>query len=198
MDPREDLARFARLLYARGLITAAGGNLSVRVSGDLFWITPSGPHKGALSPSDMVLMSTSGEVVEASLRKPSSEWRVHATVYKTRSDAKAVVHAHGPLSTALATLVGGIAPMSEEGVIYLGGRVRVIPWRRAGTWDLANAVAEALRGSNIVVIERHGSVAVGPDLETACARVESLEEASEHMQEVLRSGRGGWRSILWP
>lgn len=170
----------------------------MRISDDLFWITPSGPHKGGLSPSDMVLMSTSGEVVEASLRRPSSEWRMHAAIYKVRSDAKAVVHAHGSLSTTLATLIGGITPLSEEGVIYLGGRVQVVPWRRAGTWDLANAVAEALEDSNIVVIERHGSVAVGPNLEVACARVESLEEAAEHLRAVLRSGRGGWRSVLWP
>jgi len=197
-DPREELVRVSRLLYLRGLVTAAGGNVSFRVSDEMFWITPSGPHKGTLSPSDVVLMSTSGEVVETSGRKPSSEWRMHAAVYRARTDARAVVHTHGPLSTTLGTTSGVVRPMSEEGIIYLGGAVRCIRWRRAGTWELAEAVANSLRDSNAVIIERHGAVTLGPTLEIAAARAEALEEAAELYLGALTSPRACWRSVLWP
>ncbi len=196
-DPKEEIVRISRLLYLRRLVTAAGGNVSVRASEDMFWITPSGPHKGSLSPSDIVLMSTSGEVVESTGRRPSSEWRMHAAVYKVRQDAKAIVHVHGPLSTSIGTLSGVLKPLSEEGLIYLGGAVRCIPWRRAGTWDLAEAVADALRDADVVIIERHGSVALGPALDVAAARAEALEEAAELYIGTVGSSRRDWRSILW-
>jgi len=196
-DPKEEIARVSRLLYLRKLITAAGGNVSVRASEDTFWITPSGPHKGILSPSDIVLMSTSGEVIESSGRRPSSEWRMHAAIYRVRSDARAIVHAHGPLSTALGTISGVLRPLSEEGLIYLGGAVRCIGWRRAGTWELAEAVANALRDADVVIIERHGSVALGPTLNVAAARAEALEEAAELYAWAVGSPRRDWRSVLW-
>jgi ribulose-5-phosphate 4-epimerase/fuculose-1-phosphate aldolase len=99
---RKEVARFMRRLYKRGLTTASGGNISIRLQ-DGILITPSGLDKGTIKGNQIGLISFTGENLSAAL-KPSIEFAMHLAIYKSRPDVFAIVHAHPPLATSFTAL----------------------------------------------------------------------------------------------
>ncbi|RKZ20049.1 class II aldolase/adducin family protein, partial [bacterium] len=90
------LVSLGRRLADRGLITAAEGNLSVRLGGRRFLVTPAGRAKGELEPSDLLVVDEAGVCAQG---QPTSEWPLHRAVYALRSDVSAICHAHPPYAT---------------------------------------------------------------------------------------------------
>ncbi|MBP1448509.1 MAG: class II aldolase/adducin family protein [Thermoproteus sp.] len=168
----QEIVEYSRLLYLRGFGSVLSGNISAR-SGDCIIITPTSLPKPLLSPADLVCIDMEGNVVKGS-RRPSSEWRLHVAIYRARPDVNAVVHAHAALPTALAEELR--PELLMESSVYLGGGVAVVPPIRPGTWELAEAVAEALSKNNAAVLKGHGVVAVGSTLAEAVNRVEVLND----------------------
>ena len=76
----------------------------VRVPGGML-ITASGMDYEAMRASDLVLLGLDGTSLRKGQRVPSSEWHFHAALYAARPEAGAVVHAHAPFATTLATPV---------------------------------------------------------------------------------------------
>jgi len=167
-----------RLLYWRGLISGASGNISARLKGrDALVITPSGVHKATVSPEDLVVVSFNGEVLAGG--RPSIEWRMHKEIYLARGDIHAVVHAHSPFTLALADAVAE-SPYPE--VRYVVGRVSVVPPLEPGSVELATRVGKEFRmGADAVIMLRHGVVIGGTRPLHAEARVEALEEVARAM-----------------
>jgi len=93
----ERLCEACRRLHARNLLVASDGNLSVRRDDGGILITPSGVNKDRLRPEDVVLLEPSGRV---SGGIPSSEHRFHRAIYEACPEARAVVHAHPPITIA--------------------------------------------------------------------------------------------------
>ena len=57
---RNAVVAAGRRLENQGLITAAEGNVSVRLGGGSFLITPAGTRKGELRPPQLVVMDAAG------------------------------------------------------------------------------------------------------------------------------------------
>lgn len=165
-------------LYERRLTFSSGGNVSVRTDDGIF-ITPSGRNKGRLKPEEMVKTDNLGKVQGKG--KPSIELGFHLAVYDCRPDVHAVVHCHPLYCTALAVkqekLKTGLTP---EGVLLLG-EVPLMPYATPGTKDLVDIVAKSSKHHNVMIMERHGAITLGIDLEEAYNRMEELEFQA-HMQ----------------
>src|SRR5574341_933965 len=82
------LVETCRRLHDRDLIGAAEGNVSVRIGGGRFLVTPSGANKARLSPADLVVVGADGRPMGAG--RASTELRMHLAVYAARPDAGAV------------------------------------------------------------------------------------------------------------
>ena len=92
----------AREMNRRGINVNKSGNVSARTSGGRsFFITPTGIPYESLEPDDIVEVSLDAERFEGRCL-PSSEWEMHAEIYRRRPDAGAVVHTHSCYATALA------------------------------------------------------------------------------------------------
>jgi L-fuculose-phosphate aldolase len=174
---REDIVNVMRNLYRRGLVSALSGNASTRVPGtNCIWITPSGIFKGGLTVDDLVKIDLEGNVVEG-FRKPSSEWRFHVAIYKSRPDINAVIHAHNPVTVAFSLSGLRLDESLLSEVMYFIKRIEYIPLVEPGTETLAKLVADRVsRGSNAIILERHGVIGVGKDIYEAEMIVESLED----------------------
>ncbi len=175
----------ARAAYEKGLISAFSGNVSARIPGmDLMVITPSGVHRRAMKLSDLVVVDFDGRVVEG-YRKPSSEWRMHRSIYRAREDVGGVVHAHVPFALALSLAGFDINSSQLVEVKYVLRKVERVPPLPPGSEELALRVAQSIIGGvKVVLLECHGAVAVGRDPLEAEGYLEALEEAAK--TELLR------------
>ena len=97
MERRKEIVAFAQRGYREGLMTATSGNVSCfdRTSGKL-WITPSGLDYGRMTAADIVCIDLEGNVLEKTEYQPSSEWRMHAEIYRAIPTVQTIVHTHSP------------------------------------------------------------------------------------------------------
>jgi len=188
----EDLQRIGRLLGRRGLVVADDGNLSARTGDGTIWITASGTRTDDLAPDDLVRIDLEGQVVEGTGR-PSSEYRLHLEIYRRREEIGAIVHAHPPVATGFAVAGEPIQDTALAEAAYSLGAVPVVPYRRPGTGDVAEAVVPMLDLCWAFLLANHGAVAMGRDPEDACRRMERLE----HVASTILTARllGGARSL---
>jgi L-fuculose-phosphate aldolase len=162
-------------LYSRGLISARGGNISCRLDDGTMLITPTGSFKRELSPSDIVKMRLTGEVLSGC--RPSIEWRMHAGIYLRSGGAGAVIHSHPPFTTGLSISLT-VRPVTEE-CRLIAGEIATGPRMEQGSERLARAVSERARTHRAIVLRGHGLVAVGRNLGEAEAITEAVEENSK-------------------
>ncbi len=188
-DPREEMVQAINELYQLGLITATGGNLSVRVEGrPECWITPSQVYKGSLRPEMMVRIDFQGNVVGESALAPSSEWPMHTAIYRARPEVNAVVHAHAPYATVMALAGLPFLPVTAEAAFIK--EVPVVPFIMPGTRELAEAVVKALGQKNqVCLLQNHGVVVVATSLRRACNILETVERTAQLIWSCYAVGK---------
>ncbi len=177
-DIREDLVAIMQELFAAQVITATGGNISVRVPGNNneVWITPSRLFKGDLKPELMVRINLDGQSVVKGARSPSSEWCMHTRILATKPQANAVIHAHAPNATILANTGLPFLPISTEAAFF--GDIPRVPFLMPGTPELAEAVAAAMEDEWAVLMINHGIIVAGRSLRRAADMVEIIERSA--------------------
>jgi L-fuculose-phosphate aldolase len=182
------IALVCRRLYERGLVAGPDGNVSVRLRDGSIVVTPSGMSKVDVTPDDLVLVDGEGRVLEGK-GNPSSELRMHLRIYERRADVSAVVHAHPPTATGFA--VAGesfMAPVLPEVILQMG-EVPIVRYATPGTADLADSFDPYLARHDAFLMANHGATTVGPTLEVAHQRMESLEHAARIILAARMLGR---------
>ena len=104
---------------------------------------------------------------------------MHAEIYKTRPDVRAIVHTHSPHATAFAAANRPIPACLIEMKFFLGGEVPCAPYAPPGTTELGLVCAEALGDRGGCLMANHGALAVGRDLPEALLRAEYLEDSAK-------------------
>lgn len=174
---RTQVVEVCRRLHERGLIGAGEGNVSCRLGTERLLVTPSGLSKGHLSAGDLVVVDLAGKHRKGA-RRASSELLMHLAAYAARPDVAAVVHAH-PLTAVALTVAGLPAPnhlLPEASVVL--GEVAVAPFATPGTAELPAALAPLLPRHDVLLLERHGALALGASLGQAFDRMETLERVA--------------------
>ena len=185
-------------LGSRGLVVASEGNLSIRL-GDTVLITPSGRRKDELAVEDIVEVPLDGNGATPDRGhprglRPSLDIAIHRAIYLARPDVAAIAHAHLAASLGL-TIVGQVPdPADLPETALLLPRLPYVPFAEMGSAVLAAAVAAALtdRGpvgdvplAEAILLERHGAIAVGPDLVLAGDRLELVNLLCRVKRDVL-------------
>jgi ribulose-5-phosphate 4-epimerase/fuculose-1-phosphate aldolase len=179
-DSAKDLiVETARKLTAKGYLMATGGNLSVRIAGQsAMAITPSNYDYLKMLPEDVCVLDFELKVLEGSL-KPSVESGMHAAIYRARQDVNAVVHTHQVYASALTLIQMPIPSLFDEQVRFLGRSVNIIPYAPSGTGLLVGIIARSVRDhNNAYMLQNHGALVFGSDMERAVHNVEILEKCS--------------------
>jgi len=173
----EELLATARAMNALDINRGKAGNVSVRWA-DGFLITPSALPYDRMQPADMVHVSLDGIAAPAS-HAPSTEWRFHRDILRTRPEVNAIVHTHGPFATTLACLDRGI-PAFHYMVARAGGHdVRCAPYATFGTQALSDHALAALHERRACLLAHHGAIALGASLDAALALAVEVETLAE-------------------
>jgi len=185
-DPdRDALVAACRALDAAGFMPQKSGNLSLRSAGG-FVITPSGLPYARMMPGDLVECARDGTRLSGG--RPSSEWQLHAAIYRARPDVQAVVHTHSPAATALSCARRGIPPIHYMITLAAAGASGIPCAAHAtfGTQALAeNCVAALGTTLRATLLANHGVVALGATLDGAVALAREVENLARQYMDLM-------------
>lgn len=169
---RQQLVDEYRQLADDGLLALSAGNLSCRCGSGML-ITASGISASSISVDNIVHMSLRGQYDHG--LKPSSEWKMHAAVYREFTDVGAVVHTHSDHCVALASH-GKDLPGFHYMVGMLGAdHVPCVDYHTFGTAALADAALQGLGVSKACLLAKHGMLSKGQNLREAAHAAQLLE-----------------------
>lgn len=178
---REEICRYGRSLFERGLTPGSSGNISLRLEDGGWLVTPTNASLGFLDPARISRLDAEGRHFAGD--KPTKEIPLHTALYDTRGSARAIVHLHSTHAVALTMLPeidprAALPPMTPY-YLMRAGETALIPYYRPGD----PAVADAIRGLagkySSVLLANHGPVVAGDSLEAAVFATEELEETAK-------------------
>jgi len=187
MACRQSLLETARALNGSGINQGTSGNVSLRIAGGLL-ITPTSLPYEQMGPEDLVAVDLQGRSLIEGQRRPSSEWRLHADILRSRSDVHAVVHCHSISATALACHGHGIPPFHYMVVAAGGLDVRCAPYALFGTQAFSDLAVAALADRRAALLAHHGQVAIGGSLAQALRLAIEVETLARMYLQALAAG----------
>ncbi len=173
-DPKEQLVAIMKRIYAQGMTTTSGGNLSIKDENGNVYITPGGTDKGSMTAEDIVCIRADGTM--EGKHKPSSEYPFHMKIYETRGDIRAILHAHPPAMVAYSIVrkVPDISAFPELKACI--GSVGMAEYGLTGSEELGEKIAKVFaEGCNIAELENHGLVVGSTDIESAYQVFEAMD-----------------------
>ena len=183
---RKAIIAIALAINALGINRGKSGNVSARWK-DGFLITPSGLPYEETRPADIVFVGKNRDATGK--RPPSSEWRFHYDIYRTRKDAQAVVHTHSSFATTLACL-GMDVPAFHYMIAVAGGNsIRCAPYATFGTQELSDRALQAMSNRKACLLANHGMIAAGDSLKHALALAVEVEALCEQYWRALQIGK---------
>jgi L-fuculose-phosphate aldolase len=185
-DLRTMVIAACRELTRRGLTYGTSGNVSARYDERRFFVSPSGMDYEALQADDVPLLDLDGRWFGR--RRPSSEWRFHRDIFKSRHDVGAIVHTHSPKATALACTGRGIPAFHYMVAVAGGSDIRCAPYYAFGTQGLSDAALAALKDRKACLLANHGVIATGADLPGALSLAGEVENLARQYCAALSLG----------
>jgi ribulose-5-phosphate 4-epimerase/fuculose-1-phosphate aldolase len=177
---REEIARFGKSLFDRGLTMGSSGNISVRTE-EGWLMTPTNVCLGQLDPARISRIAHDGRHLDGD--KPTKEGFLHMAVYAERPKDQAIVHLHSTHSVAVSCLpdvdpCDCIPPLTAYYVMRVG-RLPLVPYHIPGDMALADAVRGLAGKHSAVLLANHGPVVAAKSLEAAVYATEELEETAK-------------------
>jgi ribulose-5-phosphate 4-epimerase/fuculose-1-phosphate aldolase len=185
-DVKGEVASANRVLSNLGLaagVTAALGHASMRVPSepDHFFVKGREYEFDALAimgPDDMIMCDTEGFLIAG---RPGltqcSEVKIHACIYKTHPQVRAVVHVHPRYTVLMSILTGTLKPMCQEGTQLVRHTLPLYPHVKTIQSDAEGMEVATLLGDHrAMLFLGHGAVTTGKSLSEAVMGMAQLEE----------------------
>lgn len=188
LQARQSIIDHCRRMNASGINQGTSGNISLRFE-DRMLITPSAVSYDAMMPEMIASLPFEGEYgAWDGPKKPSTEWRFHLDIMRSRPETNAIIHTHAMYSTILAIAHKPI-PACHYMIAAFGGEdVRVCDYARYGTKALSDNVLKALDGRTACLMANHGMIATGATLEKAMWAAVELETIAKQYYHALLIG----------
>lgn len=188
LHPRDEILQAMERIYRYRMTTTSGGNLSIREPNGDVWITPARVDKGSLTRADIVLVRADGTL--EGRHPPSSELPLHRAIYQARPGIHGIVHAH-PVALVAFSLVHQV-PNTRlfHQAWHVCGEPGFAPYALPGTAALGASVAGAFaKDHDCVILENHGVVTAGENLQQAFRRFETFEFTGKTIIKARLLGR---------
>lgn len=174
LHPRDEIMRTMERIYRYRMTTTSGGNISIRDTNGDIWITPARVDKGRLRREDIVCIRKDGR--REGVHPPSSELPFHQAIYQRRPDLGGIVHAHAVALVAFSVCRRVPDTRLFPQARHVCGAAGFAPYALPGSTALGKNIARTFaEGFDCVVLENHGVVCAGENLQRAFERFETLE-----------------------
>lgn len=186
---KEEVLAWTKQSFSEKLFAGTSGNLSSYDPKDhTIVITPSSIAYETMTAADIMVIDLDGNILEGKHR-PSSEWRMHAAIYRNMPDVKAIVHTHSPYATSFAVNHEKIPVILIEMVPALNGDIPVAKFALPGTDAVGTEALKVLTNRNACLMANHGVLAIGEDLSQAHVRAVYVEDAARIYHMAKLNGR---------
>ncbi len=162
------------------------GHVTCRLDpGDRMMIKPQWLRLGGLRPEDFLVMDLEGNVLDWGAGDPSrknlnppSEWPLHTEIFRARKDVQAIAHTHPLVATAMTVAEVDIEPLYHRSAYFARGIPLYEKPDLITTRELGEETARALGGQNALLLQGHGAVTVGTDIEESVILAIFLEQSA--------------------
>ena len=186
---RAKIVELCRQMNATGLNQGTSGNISAR-HGDSMLITPSGIPYEAMEPDMIARMVVDDDTGDwEGPCRPSSEWHFHRAILRSNDEFGAVVHTHSTFATVLSMSRTTIPACHYIIAAFGGSDVRCADYATYGTAELSGNIIRAMQGRSACLIENHGMVTAGADLDEAMWAAVELETLSRQYYHAAMAGK---------
>jgi len=185
IEKRQAIIDACLRMSAMGINQGTSGNISVRHVDGLL-ITPTRMPYEMMRPGDIIRMTFDGEATGK--HQPSSEWRFHCDIMRSRPDVAAIVHAHPVHATTIAIMELDIPPLHYMIGAAGGHDIRCAPYAIWGSQELSDNALAALEGRKACLLGHHGIIAVGNSLSRALWLANEVENLAKQFHGCLAIG----------
>jgi 3-dehydro-4-phosphotetronate decarboxylase len=119
--------------------------------------------------------ATAGAATPVTSARPSKELPMHRAAYRARADVGAVLHGASFYATLVACSDLEVPAATFVESMYYLERVARVPYRHPGSEELGALVGAAVRHADVLLLEHHGVLVVGPSLAEAMQALRVLE-----------------------
>lgn len=184
---RNEIVKTCKGVYKKGLINAAGGNISAfDPHSEKVIITPTGISLRNITAEKLTILDMKGNRIKGKL-KASKEGSMHIGIYQEREDIRSLVHVHPPVTVGLSLVKNSLPMVTGQSIANLK-KVPFIEYASAGTQRLAHLVRGAFKDLEVkcCVMKRHGLMASGKTLKEAWDIAELVEETAINYVTALQ------------
>ena len=183
-----EILEIGQRLHARNMLSAADGNISVRLDDQNILITPSGIAKAFMKIEDMAVITLDNEIISGN---PSSERLMHLEVYRNCPEAKAVIHAHPMTAIAWSIAQPEMKKLPSDclsEVILATGDIPFVKYARPGTQAMGEVLKPYLPEHKAMILSRHGAITWGESLAEAYRGMERIENSAQILAQARQLG----------
>ena len=171
---KKEICEVGLKLWQKGFVAENDGNISVKISDNEFYCTPTGVSKASLTPDMIIKVDRDGKKLEGKLN-PSSEIKMHMRVYRERPDVMAVVHAHPPVATAFTVADIDLDQYVLPEAVLTIGAVPTCDYGTPSTMEIPDSLDPYLQDHDAFLLRNHGALTVGCNLTKAFFVMEEVE-----------------------
>jgi len=174
-------------IYNKGYVSAYDGNVSLITKKKTVLFTRSGICKGDVTEDDILEFDLSGSLLKGE-GKITTEFKLHLFAYSRRPDVNAVVHCHPVYATAFSLIGKGLDEHHFPEVILTLGKVPLCKYGTPSTNDLPLSLEPYIDHSWAYLLQNHGALTLGGDLDDAYYKMEKLEHTAETIYKAKMLG----------
>lgn len=186
-----NLALAYRILAKLGVDDLTYTHLSTRGKDcDTFYIYPFGMLFAEVKPSDLLLVTLDGDVLEGSEHQYNSTgYVIHGNIYKAREDINSIFHLHTPEIVAVSSCKRGLLPISQWALHFYDQisyhNYNSLALSQSQGSDLINDLGQ---NNYSMLLRNHGSITSGKTIQEAMFYTYHLIQACKTQCAALSMG----------
>lgn len=176
---RSALIECGKQMSRDDLVHGSLGNISLRLNEKEMLITPAGMNYFDIKIEDIVKVNL--DTLEyGDQRRPSSESRLHAEMYKSLPGCDAVLHVHSSACSVFAAAQAGFV-LEDPTLKTLIGDLLVVDYALPGSDQLISNVLDVMKDTHAAVLSNHGTIFYGPSLDLVRAIANAVEAKAANL-----------------
>ncbi len=181
---KQRLAAAFRLFAHYGFDDGLAGHITARdpVEPDTFWVNPLGIHFANLCSSHLVRLNHQGQIVEGQALVNTAAFMIHSSIHAAKPDINAVAHAHSKFGKAWSTQGRLLEPTTQDACLFFEAHSVFADFSGVvHEQSEGEAIVQAMdEGDLAVILQNHGLLTVGKDVDSAVSLFVQLERACEN------------------